>query len=277
MNRAQCARLALTCMALALLGCATAAPGPPVIPTAPPATLPALSASATPTAATTAMPQTASPTSTSAAAVPLLEDGPIAPGRYRFVVDNTCDSCPPEVPRPAFPLGVDVTVPAGYTAETGFSSIFALDSRAPTGAGLTLGWTSFWVGLNSDPCLAVSHEVPDRPVGPTVDDFVDAVAANPNLDVTEPTDVELGGFRGRFFTLTGPSDIGRCDNWRPWDPGFYVQGPDNTWDVWTVDVDGFRVIIVSWYFPDTPQAVTAELGDMAESISFVPLAAIPTP
>ncbi len=191
-------------------------------------------------------------------------------GRYRFVVDNSCDECPPEVSRPTAPLEVEVSVPAGYEAETVFSSLFALDSRAPGGAGLTLGWTSFWVGLNSDPCLAVAHEVPDIPVGPTVDDFVDAVAANPNLEVTEPTRVELGGYTGRFFTLTGPSDISSCDNWRPWDPGFYVQGPDNIWDVWTIDADGFRVMIVSWYFPNTPDDVKEELRAMADSIRFVP-------
>jgi len=276
MNLAQSARrIAHACMALAVFGCAPASPVPTVIPTAAPATTPAPGASATPAATPT---QTASLRSNSAAGVPLLEDGPVAAGRYRLVVDNSCDDCEsPQASWPASPVGVDVSVPAGYLAETVFSSLFALDSRAPSGAGLTLGWTSFSVGLNSDPCLAVAHEVPDIPVGPTVDDFVDAVAANPNLDVTEPTDVELGGFRGRFFTLTGPSDIGRCDNWRPWDPGFYVQGPNNIWDVWTIDVDGFRVMIVSWYFPDTPGDVKSELRDMAESISFVPLPESPTP
>ena len=106
-------------------------------------------------------------------------------------------------------------------------------------------------------------------MGPTVDDFVAAVIAHPTLEITEPTDVELGGYRGKSFTLTGPSDISMCDDWRPWDPGFYVQGPDNIWDVWVMDIDGFRVLIITQYFPDTPEDVTTELRDMVESIQFV--------
>ena len=83
-------------------------------------------------------------------------------------------------------------------------------------------------------------------------------------------DAELGGYPARFFSLRGPARINKCDNWRPWDPGFFVQGPNNLWDVWVVDVAGDRVLIVNQHFPDTPATVTTQLREMAESIEFLP-------
>jgi hypothetical protein len=248
---------------------------------APTAVPTATGSSALPHDATASIPATlrpsASPRATQSgprSSLPALPDGPIEPGRYTYVVDNGCDdpACPVEG-RPPSPLEMEVTVPAGYMTLHGFP-VIAVDTpsgtNGPDGGALVLGWTSFWIGLNSDPCLPVGHVVTDIEVGPTVDDFVEAVLAHPELDVTEPADVELGGYQGKFFSLTGPSDISGCDNWRPWDPGFYVQGPDNHWDVWVIDAGGFRVLIVNEYFPETPDDIKSELREMAESIRFIP-------
>jgi hypothetical protein len=108
------------------------------------------------------------------------------------------------------------------------------------------------------------------PVGPTVDDFVNAVVANRKLEVSEPTDVTLGGHSGRFFALSAPADISKCELWQPWDPGFHAQGPSNIWDVWVMDVNGFRVLLADEYFAQTGADVKTELRAMVESIAFKP-------
>ena len=220
-------------------------------------------------------------TSTVARGVAELENGLVEPGRYRHVILHNCDESPVDCVSPSPPIHLDLTVPGGWEANVDYQLIFpespvSVDSpigptTGPDGAGLVLGWTNYWVGLNSNPCTPKGtdgHQVTDTPVGPTVNDFVDAVVVHPELDITEPVDVTLGTHVGRFFTLTAPSDISGCDDWRPWDPGFYAQGPSNQWDVWAMDVDGFRVVVVAQHFPETPADVKAQLREMVESIEF---------
>ena len=220
-------------------------------------------------AETTTPPTTSSPTGVSQ-----LEDGPLAPGRYRFVVSSTCDArmgCPAKK-EPALPA-VEITVPEGWDAATDVLSIFPAVGRDTTSRNdpaLTMGWTNFWLGLNSQPCSQRSHQKPDIAVGPTVDDFIDAVAAHPLLDVTKPKPVNLGKYDGRFFSLIGPKDISECKEWRPWDPAPYLQGPENRWDIWVMNVKGVRTVIMAEYFPETPQDIKVELRAMAESVRFTP-------
>lgn len=222
-------------------------------------------------------PTTSSPEPTG---VPDLEDGPVTPGRYRFTIPIPTEcgegdpiGCPEES-HPPGPLDLEVTVPDGWQHWREFVLLTPdgddSPTEAPDGAALVMGWTTFHVGLSSDPCLARNHQVPDVEVGPSVDDFVDAVQAQKALDVTRPVDARVGGHRAQFFSLEAPADLSGCEEWRPWDPGFYAQGPSNIWDVWVVDVDGDRVLIVTDYFPGTPAETVAQLGEMVESIEFLP-------
>ena len=235
------------------------------------------------TADATGSTETTAPSSTTPA-VRELEDGRLEPGRYRDILVVSCDDPPVPCPNgPPPPLGIELTVPDGWGAATEYQLIHpaiadgaddSLATEGPDGAGLILGWATVWVGLNSDPCVPIGHPTghltPDITVGPTVDDFVDAVVAHPTLEVSEPADVTVGGYDGRSFTLTAPSNLSGCDFWRPWDPGIYAQGPGNVWDVWALDIDGLRFVMVAQHFPGTPAEVQTELRQMVESMTFDP-------
>jgi hypothetical protein len=165
-----------------------------------------------------------------------------------------------------------ISVPGGgwEAGDEGTVIVSPQGTEGPDGAALILRWSGLTTGLHADPCLPVSHLPTDIAVGVTVDDFIGAVVAHPALQVTEPAEIQLDGYSGRFFTLTGPSDISGCNNWRPWEPGIFVQGPDNIWRVWAIDVDGLRVILLTEEFAGTSAEVKSELAAMVESIRFLP-------
>jgi hypothetical protein len=232
------------------------------------AAAPEPTASATHVAAAEANPS-ASPTG----AAPLA-DGYLERGRYRFVVSVDCEgvkddpiACPEGVADPP-PIPLEVTVPDGWEHLPGFPVIRTLQEPTNQKGALVLGWTSNTVGVSSDPCASTSHELPDVEVGPGVDDFVDTVTAREWFHGTAPAATEVGGASGRYFTLEGPADLGTCVEWRPWDPGFYAQGPRNIWEVWVLDVRGHRVVVVANYFPGTSARTIAQLEQMVRSIRF---------
>jgi hypothetical protein len=206
-----------------------------------------------------------------------LPDGQPDPGRYRFVVVGDCEAvekhelieCPPGTTDPP-PIPLEISVPAGLEASSEFHLLTPVGpgTDPPGGAALVLGWTSNTVRVQSDPCLSKSHQFPDVEVGPGADDFVDAVVAQEWFPDHAPVDTRVGGASGWYFTLKGPADLGECYEWRPWDPGFYAQGPDNIWEVWVLDVDGHRVLIVANYYPGTPAGTVDQLHRMVGSIRF---------
>ena len=165
-------------------------------------------------------------------------------------------------------IGITYTVPEGWAF--GFRAAVTKPSAgtvAPSGMSLHFlrgGW------LFTDPCLKVDT-LPDIEVGPTADDFADALAAHPLLDVTTPVDVTLGGFSGKYLDLQVPSDISECTaEYYPWAPAFYAQGPNHRWHVWSLDVDGVRVVIQSGDFAGTLPQDLAEMHAIIESIQIEP-------
>ena len=138
----------------------------------------------------------------------------------------------------------------------------------PDGAGLLVG-RGAW--LLSDPCTKAEHAIaPDIKVGPTVEDFANAIADHPLLDTTDPVDVTLAGYSGKYIELTVPADISMCEVYRPFDPGLFAQGPGHQWHLWILDVDGLRFVIQSTDYPGTSAKHRSELQAIVVSIKIEP-------
>jgi hypothetical protein len=123
--------------------------------------------------------------------------------------------------------------------------------------------------LHTDPCdVAIT---PDIPVGPGVDDFANALAGNPLLEVTAPVEVTLAGYSGKYMDLQVPSDILVCTGrYWVWEPALYAQGPSQRWHLWILDVDGIRVVVESMDYPGTSAEDRAELQAIVDSIQIDP-------
>jgi hypothetical protein len=161
-------------------------------------------------------------------------------------------------------IRLTLTVPDGWTSsENANISLQGKASAAPDDAWLFIN-RGAW--LRTDPCLGE----PDIPVGPTVDEFANALAVHPILDTTAPVDVTLGGYSGKYLDLHVPSDLSTCNAYWPWEPGVYAQGPGHEWHLWILDVDGIRVVIQAMDYPATSAQHQAELRAMVESIQIAP-------
>lgn len=178
-------------------------------------------------------------------------------------------------------IGITFTVPDGWTWNTSDhvddrgKHVQARDGLikkatgrlGPQGMSLQFlrgGW------LFSDPCRKVNAR-PDIRVGPTANDFANALADHPLLDVTTPVPVTLGGFKGKYLDLQMPSNIAECTRgYQPWAPIYHAPGPNHRWHIWSLDVDGVRVVVLSEDFAGTSPADVAEMQAVIESIQIHP-------
>ncbi len=125
-------------------------------------------------------------------------------------------------------------------------------------------------GLYSDPCLTEEEAAADIPVGPTVDDLVTALVDHPSLDVTDPVDVTLAGYSGKYLDLLVPDDISACATYKPMDGHHYAQGPGQRWHMWVLDVGGVRVLVETNDFAGTSAERLAEEQAMIDSLEINP-------
>jgi len=106
------------------------------------------------------------------------------------------------------------TVPEGWSGIRGstFANLFQLNDDLPTGA------IGAWRCRTASSSTPVSPGMMDPPLGPTVDDFVTALAEVPGYTTTEPTDVDLFGYSGTYIEEIGlPSVAQSADGFsHPW-------------------------------------------------------------
>jgi hypothetical protein len=164
------------------------------------------------------------------------------------------------------------------------------------------GWINTgWMVIKRDPLIGVMFVgadddfftkmcpsgVADPPVGRTIDDLVSAWVNLPGVNATAARDVTIDGFDGKQIALTVPDydeedcagmyyrcsfasegEANRCEN--------LLQTP--TWtnekeivpnqhrEIWILDVNGSRVMIMAWSLPDISQQDRAALDEIVASI-----------
>ncbi len=178
-------------------------------------------------------------------------------------------------------IRITVTVPDGW-AGLEYSVVPSVESYSPPGgAGLLFG-RGGWLYTVSQVCGGSGPDFPtgpNIPTGTTVDEFVTALVDHPDLDVTSPVDVTLGGYSGQYLELRAPAntttdelgpDPSGCNYYFVWEPGVYAQGPNALWRIWVLDVDGVRVVVRTDSFPGTSPQVQAQLAAIVDSIQIEP-------
>jgi hypothetical protein len=167
-------------------------------------------------------------------------------------------------------LDATLTVPAGWSP---------LEQRGVTkGRGETFVVVTFWPfptefdRVYSDPCRWKTSII-DPPVGPTVDDLANALAAQALRGDAIPADVTVDGYDGKYLEMRVPTDIdfADCDDgfFYSWGGRFH-QGPGQIDGVYILDVDGQRQVLIAHHMPGASAADLAEQQAIVESIDFFP-------
>jgi hypothetical protein len=190
-------------------------------------------------------------------AAPLKElptDSPLDPGRYLVSIVDA--DYPPSLPV--------LSVPQGYLNLDGGVGVHA-DELA----------RYLWVwevdSVYAHPCDASAE-----PIGPSVADLSEALAAQQLRASTDPVPVTVGGYDGLYVELTVPMDVdasacpgGVFGLW-PGRAQRYQEILGQVDMVWIVDVDGQRLVFDAAHDANANPGKVAELEEMVATAAFAP-------
>jgi hypothetical protein len=167
-------------------------------------------------------------------------------------------------------MRVSAAVPNDWSAVGSWGFRGPQGYEPPRGTGLRFYTVGNLLNNPSD----VNDGLQDPPVGPTVDDLVEAIAAQSEWTSSTPTDTTIGGYPARHLRITVP-DGAELD---PRNGGsfflFQDEGSGQIWglaagqmfDVYVVDVEGERLVLDAFHYPGTSEADFAELQAVVDSI-----------
>ena len=108
----------------------------------------------------------------------------------------------------------------------------------------------------------------DPPVGPTVDDLVQALREIPNISTTEPVASTIGGVPATYLEMTHDETL-PCQAYQfyIWD-GNLTQGAGQIVRTWVLEVDGSRLVVSALRYPEATAEMLAEQQSILDSIQF---------
>jgi hypothetical protein len=183
------------------------------------------------------------------------------------------------------PWRLNGTAPATFTT---FDQLALWDGTAepPAGHGI-----AFWTigNVYRDPCASETTAM-EPPLGPSVDDFVDALVSRVGGVAGPIEPVTVGGFAGRRVTIQVPKDLdlATCDGRRyvswvnPSGGARFHQGPGQIDELLIVGdpTTGARLVIDQFWFPATPAEHVREIRSIADTLVVEvppPVGPAPTP
>jgi hypothetical protein len=168
---------------------------------------------------------------------------------------------------PFIPVEVLVTMPEGWRGGGDWLVVGPKGAEGPDGMNIRFGSVS---NVFANPFDSGDGFV-DPPVGPSVDDLVEAMTSHPDWTVSTPTTTTIDGYAGKIVRMTLPPDLdmptGRFmlfqdatfgDRWA-FEPGQII-------DFYIIDVEGERLVLELFSYPETPAADLAERAAMLESM-----------